>query len=394
MKKIVFINVGGGPVVKEDGIGFTEGGLVHALSALTNLAPDYDIMVVCPNLPENGRKQIIDYDGVKIVCLGSSKWVSWMHAGELSFTESWWRTVLHWPTILSNYIGAYRFINTEKPDILIGNGILAAFLLTLDRRAPFRAGIIHHLYSVSSVDGSYKHVMRAVGALERVFLRIMKLDRIGVVNPSVKDVLVERGFRQDNIVVVGNGVNIDDYPFSENKTPHSVLFIGSLRKLKRVESLIDAISLVKKQIPDVILHIVGDGPKREEIQKKITELDVSDNVVMHGYVTEKDKIDLLLESGVYVSNSEFEGFGIPLVEAMATGTVPVANDIASHRLIFQDEAVGYLVSSVEEMAERIVGLLTNEPRRQQLAQDGRNLVGRKWTWRMVGEKYRELIKPL
>ena len=394
MKKIVFINVGGGPVVKEDGIGFTEGGLVHALSALTNLASDYDIMVVCPNLPESGRKQTIIYNGVKIVCLGSSKWVSWMHAGELSFTESWWQTVLHWPTILANYVGAYRYVNEEKPDILIGNGILAAFLLTLDRRAPFRAGIIHHLYSVSSVDGSYKHVMQAVGALERVFFRLMKLDKIGVVNPTVKDILVKRGFRQDTIVVVGNGVNIDDYPFSENKTPHSVLFIGSLRKLKRVESLIDAICLVKKHIPDVILHIVGDGPKREEIHEKIMALGVSDNVVMHGYTTEKEKIDLLLSSAVYVSNSEFEGFGIPLVEAMATGTVPVVNDIASHRLIFQGEDVGYLVSSVGEMSEKIVELLTNEPRRQQLAQDGRNLVERKWTWRMVGEQYRELLKPL
>ena len=142
------------------------------------------------------------------------------------------------------------------------------------------------------------------------------------------------------------------------------------------------------------MHIVGDGPKREEIQEKITALGVSDNVVLHGYIAEKDKIALLSKSAVYVSNSEFEGFGIPLVEAMATGTVPVANDIASHRMIFQDEDVGYLVSSVEEMSERIIELLTNEPRRQQLARDGRNLVERKWTWRMVGEQYRELLKPL
>ena len=380
--------------MKDDGLAFTEGGLVHALSALSNLASDYDIVILCPNLPESDRRQIIDHGGVKIVCLESSKWIRWMRAGELSFTESWWRTILHWPTMLANYIRIYRYINKKKPDILIGNGILASFLLTLDRRAPFKVGIIHHLYHASSVAGSYKYIMRMVGALERAFLRLIKLDRIGVVNPTVKDILIERGFRQDKIVVVGNGVNIGDYSFSENKVPYSVLFIGSLRKLKRVESLIDAISLVKKQIPDVILHIVGDGPKREEIQEKIMALGVSDNVVMHGYVTEKEKIDLLLSSAVYVSNSEFEGFGIPLVEAMATGTVPVVNAIASHRLIFQDEDVGYLVSSVGEMAEKLVELLTNEPRRQQLASNGRNLVERKWTWRMVGEKYRELIKPL
>ena len=394
MKKIVFINVGGGPTIKEGGIGFTEGGLVHALSALTNLASDYDIMILCPNLPESGRKQIINYDGVAIVCLESSKWVRWMNAGELSFTESWWRTALHWPTIVANYVGAYRYINREKPDILIGNGILASFILTLARRAPFRAGIIHHLYYAASVDGSYKYVVRAAGALERVFLRLMKLDRIGVVNPMVKDILVKRGFCQDKIVVVGNGVNIDDYVFSENKAPHSLIFIGSLRKLKRVESLIDVVSIIRKEIPDVILHVVGDGPNREEVQKKIAALGVSDNVVVYGYVSEKEKTDLLLSSAVYVSNSEFEGFGIPLVEAMATGTVPVVNDIAAHRLIFQGEDVGYLVSGVEEMAARLVELLANEPKRQQLARNGRKLVERRWTWRMVGEKYRELIKPL
>ncbi len=394
MKKIVFINVGGGPVIKEGGIGFTEGGLVHALSALTNLASDYDIMIVCPNLPESGRKQIINYDGVKIVCLESPKWVRWMNAGELSFTEAWWRTALHWPSILANYIEAYRYINKEKPEILIGNGILASFVLTLARRAPFKVGIIHHLYYALSVDGSHNHVVRVTGALERLFLRLMKLDKIGVVNPMVKDILVKRGICQDKIVVVGNGVNIDDYSFSENKARHSLIFIGSLRKLKRVESLIDVISIIKRRIPDVTLHIIGDGPNREEVNRKIAVLDVAANVVMHGYVSEKEKIDLLLSSAVYVSNSEFEGFGIPLVEAMATGTVPVVNDIAAHRLIFQGEDVGYLVSGVEEMAARLVELLANEPKRQQLARNGRKLVERRWTWRMVGEKYRELIEPL
>jgi glycosyltransferase involved in cell wall biosynthesis len=63
-------------------------------------------------------------------------------------------------------------------------------------------------------------------------------------------------------------------------------------------------------------------------------------------------------------------------------------------LIFQGEDVGYLVSGVEEMAARLVELLANEPKRQQLARNGRKLVERRWTWRMVGEKYRELIEPL
>lgn len=391
-KKIVFINIGGGPTIKEGGFGFTEGGLVHALFALANLASDYDIKIVCLNLPESRRRQIINYRGVTIVCLESPSWVRWMHAGELSFTEAWWRTIFHWPTMLATYKKAHRYIKEEKPDILMGNGIVASFLIRFARQVPFKLGIIHHLYHASSVNGSSKCIVRVIGALERVLLRLVKLDKIGVVNPVVKDILVKRGFCQDEIVVVGNGVNVDDYSFWRNKVAHSLIYIGRLRKLKRVGSLIEVVSMIKKEIPDVMLHIVGDGPKREEVNRKIAALGVSDNVVMHGYISEKEKIDLLASSVIYVSNSNFEGFGIPLVEAMATGTVPVVSDIAAHRFIFQGEDVGYLVKSYEEMAERIIDLLTDEAKRLKLAKNGRRLVEKKWTWAKVSEKYKELIQ--
>jgi glycosyltransferase involved in cell wall biosynthesis len=394
MKKVVFVNVGGGPTIEGGGFGFTEGGLAHALFALANLAPDYDTEIVCPNIPESSRGQTINYKGVKVVCLGSSKWVRWMRAGELSFTESWWRTIFHGPTVLVNYIKAHRYISEKKPDILIANGILASFLIRFVHQAPFKLGTIHHLYHAAGASCSSKHAVQLTGSVERILLRLVKLDGIAVVNPAVKDVLVKRGFCQDKIVVVGNGVNVDDYSFSANKVAYSLIYIGRLRKLKKVSSLIEVVSVVKKKFPGVILHIVGDGPKRDEVNKKIAELGVSDNVVMHGHISEKDKIDLLASSAVYVSNSDFEGFGIPLVEAMATGAVPVVSDIDAHRFIFQDWDVGYLVSSLDEMAARIVSLLSDETNRLQLAKNGRRLVEEKWTWAAVSEKYRELIQSL
>jgi len=58
------------------------------------------------------------------------------------------------------------------------------------------------------------------------------------------------------------------------------------------------------------------------LQRKIASLGLGDRVVLHGYLPEEDKIALLQDSAVYVSNSNFEGFGIPLVEAMAAGAVP------------------------------------------------------------------------
>jgi len=377
-KSIVLINHTGGPIIKEDELAFTEGGLTHALSALTGLASDYDITILCPDFSRNRQTRVTNFRGVNIICMGGSWWIKWMHAGGASFCRE-----------------VNRYIKRGRPDIVIGNGMLASFLLLFAPKGPFKVGIIHHLYHAShpsNVDSSSEYAMRIIGLLERAALRLIKLDRIAVISPMVQDVLTQEGFHQDKIAVVGNGVNVEDYRFSVNKVPCSLIYIGRLTELKRVSSLVESISVVRNKFPDVKLHIVGDGPKHEEVRRKIEELHLSQNVSMHGYASEKKKIELLSSSAVYVSSSVFEGFGIPLVEAMASGTVPVVSDIEGHRFVFQDDNVGYLVKNTEEMATKISELLSNETERLKLAANGRKLVEQKWTWAKVAERYRCLLK--
>jgi len=376
-KRIVLINHTGGPIIKEGELAYTEGGLAHALSALTGLASDYDVTILCPNFSANKQIHVAKYRGVNIMCMGGSRWIRWMHAGGISFCKE-----------------ANKYVKEAAPDILIGNGMLASFLLRFAPKTPFKIGIIHHLYHAShasNVAGLSKYAMRVIGVLEKAALRLTKLDRIGVISPMVRDVLTKEGFCQDKIVVVGNGVNVEDYPFSMNKIPHSLIYIGRLTELKRVSSLIESIYMVRNKFPEVKLHIVGDGPKHEEVRRRIEELHLFQNVSMHGYLPEREKIELLSSSAVYVSNSIFEGFGIPLVEAMATGTVPVVSDIEGHRFVFQDHNVGYLVKGTEEMAAKITDLLGNETERLRLATNGRRLVEQKWTWANVARRYREFI---
>ena len=374
-KRIVLINHTGGPIIRENELTYTEGGLAHALSALTGLASDYDITILCPDPLGSRQIRATEYRGINVVCMGGSRWIKWMHAGGPSFCKE-----------------VNRYIKETCPDILIGNGMLASFLLRFAPEEPVKIGIIHHLYHVShalKVGRSSKCTMWVMGMLERGALHLIKLDRIAVISPMVRDVLTQKGFPQDKIVVVGNGVNVGDYPFSVNKTPCSLIYIGRLTELKRVSSLIESISLVRNRFPDVKLHIVGDGPKHEEVRRTIEALHLFQNVFMHGHLPERQKIELLPNSAIYVSNSVFEGFGIPLVEAMATGTVPVVSDIEGHRFVFQDDNVGYLVKSTEEMATKIADLLNSETERLRLATNGRRLVEQRWTWAKVAQRYKE-----
>ncbi len=359
-------------------MGVTEGGLAHILSASSELKKDYQIEVICPNLPENRRQMTATYKGVKIVCLGSSNWIKgYSRMPSLSF-----------------YRRAFSYVRRENPDILVGNNLLASALLRLLPKRIVKVGVLHHLYHThTSTRGSdgLARMVRRIAQFERLSMRFLSLNGIGAVSPQVRNALVREGYPADRIVVVGNGVDLGEYTFSQAKVPGTLIYIGRLAELKGVESLIDVVGSLKEEFPYISLNIVGGGPKEDELRQKSRYLGVSDKVVLHGYLTERQKIDLLRRSGIYVSNSQFEGFGIPLVEAMATGTVPVVSDIDSHRWVFQGKRVGYLVKDKEEMAERVASLLKDEHHRQSLARNARTLVERQWNWMRVGRRYGSLL---
>jgi len=377
-QKIAIIHITGAPVIENERLSFTEGGSVHALFVAINLARSYDVAVICPNSPGVHQKHTLEYKGVKVICLGNSRWVRWSKIGDLSFFRE-----------------TYKYIRQEKPDILIANNFLISALITLVPQKAItttKIGVIHHLYRTQDVNGSSRRAVRSIGLLEKLALHILKLNKIGVINPEVKKTFIQEGFPENRIVVVGNGVDIENYQFSQNKLQHSLIYIGRLAELKGVTSLIDIIPQIKISFPDVMLHIIGDGPKHKEIIQRINQLSVFDNVTMHGYLTEGEKIKLLEKCAIYISNSQMEGFGLPLVEAMATGTVPIVKNIYAHRFVFQNEPVGYLVNNNKEMITKITELFSDEPKHLQLAKNGRDLVERQWTWTKVSEKYEELIR--
>ncbi len=378
MKKIIIVHLTGGPLIREGKITFTEGGLVHALSASVHLIDEYDVTILCLNPPGQKGIREIDYrnDKIKIVCLGSSRWVKLAQYGDLTFFRE-----------------AYKYIKKSSPDILIGNNLLASFLISFFPNRTKKIGIIHHLYLALFGEKKFNPLIWLIGQWEKLSLIFLKrLDGIGVINPLVYEILVKKGFSKEKIVVVANGVDPLSYSFSDKKNPNSLIFIGRLAKLKGVEKLIEVVAEIKKEFPQIILHIGGDGPKYLEIKNKIKELGVENNVIMYGYVGEKEKIDLLKISAVYLSASQLEGFGIPLIEAMASGCVPVVSNIYAHQFIFQDRKVGYLIKNNKEMVEKTIELLKNDPKRLLLAKEGRILVEEKWSWEKVGQNYKKLLK--
>ena len=122
-----------------------------------------------------------------------------------------------------------------------------------------------------------------------------------------------------------------------------------------------ALELLNRGI-SVQLNVAGPDWKgiNDELKKIYADSVHKENIVFHGSVTEDKKIDLFSQANIFVSASEYEGFGISAIEALASGTYVVLNNIPSFRTFINDPSYGMITdfSDIQKTADIIAKKLT------------------------------------
>ncbi len=113
-----------------------------------------------------------------------------------------------------------------------------------------------------------------------------------------------------------------------HRNPHRIIHIGRLVKWKRVDLLIEAVSILRNDFDDIELYIVGDGPEKEGLREQVKQLNLDSNVTFIGSIY--DPVELghyLMTSAVYVlagmgglSINEAMSFGKPIICSVCDGT--------------------------------------------------------------------------
>jgi len=169
-----------------------------------------------------------------------------------------------------------------------------------------------------------------------------------------------------------------------------VLYIGGFDPRKRVNDVLLAYTYVAQSHGDEIPLVIGGRepqwgtPMFPNLREYANELKLSEDVVRWiGYVDEIDKPSLYRLADVFVFPSVYEGFGLPIVEAMASGVPVVARNIPLNEEIGGDGV--YLVKDAREMAGAIIALLIQDPLRQ--TQISRGLAqATKFSWRKTARE--------
>jgi len=144
----------------------------------------------------------------------------------------------------------------------------------------------------------------------------------------------------------------------------TLISIGSLRKNKNYDYLIEAFKFLKDQ--PVSLHIYGAGPAHDELQQAINEAGV--NIQLKGQV--KNIPAILPAYHIFVMPSKFEGFSLSVLEAMAAKRPMLLSDIPSFREQCEDCAIYFDLDSPGDFAQKLIALMVDKAQMEALGKKG------------------------
>ena len=188
------------------------------------------------------------------------------------------------------------------------------------------------------------------------------------VTPSTatREELLELGFRSDRVVAVDNGVDPFFRPGATETPNPSIVAVGRLAPVKRFELVVDAALEAKQRVPGLTVTIVGDGPLRPELQRRVDGAGASGWITLPGHIPRDTLLALYQQAWLVVSGSLAEGWGLSLTEGAACGTPAVATDIRGHRSSVIDGVTGVLAPP-ERLGTTIADVLLDVERRSRLA---------------------------
>ena len=130
---------------------------------------------------------------------------------------------------------------------------------------------------------------------------------------------------------------------------------------------------IDRKVSASFFNDFGDGPLREELQKQVEDLGISDKVYLAGEVS--DVRSYLLKADIFASSSLYEGLPLSMLEAMAAGLPIVANNVGGIPDIIKDGYNGYLIplGEKEKYIEALDEIISNEEHRKVLADNARAL---------------------
>ncbi|RLI86548.1 MAG: glycosyltransferase family 1 protein, partial [Archaeoglobales archaeon] len=311
-------------------------------------------------------------------------------------------------TLLYNFLSASKLVNRlvakehRKFDLIVSHDWLTAIAGIISKRN-LNLPLIFHFHSTEQ--GRMGDGSPTIKEIERMVA--LKADLIVTVSYAMRDELVSLGYPEQKIRVVYNGVDVKKYrperfPPEEVKefrdkigvrNSPMILFLGRLAWVKGADTLVRAMPLILKEVPDAKLVILGKGDQQQLLTQLVSSLDLQNNVILHfKYVSEEERMLYYASCDVAVFPSKYEPFGIVCTEAMAMGKPVVVGASGTSGLREQvvpsgSEMCGFHINPYDpaDIAKFVIILLKDHELRKKMGINARKRVLNRFTWEIAAK---------
>ena len=184
-----------------------------------------------------------------------------------------------------------------------------------------------------------------------------------------------------------NADEIEQFRRTKHLPEQFVLFLGTREPRKNLDTLIRAFVQAKRRanFPHYLVIAGGRGWLDQEIERTINELQVADQILFPGFVPH-DELPLWFRAAdLFVYPSQYEGFGMPALEALACGTPVITSNVSSLPEAVGDAARLVNPRATEELADAIFEMLTDDALRHEYARRGPEHA-RAFTWTRAAQQ--------
>lgn len=193
---------------------------------------------------------------------------------------------------------------------------------------------------------------------------------------SRRDIVEHLGFPPERISVVYPGIDRTQFcPAStgsaESASRPYILCVAGSDPTKNVETLVEAFGRLPKPLRDTYdLVLAGDMRRRIDVHKRVDQLGMAAQTRFVGVVDDVQLVTLYQRATVFVFPSRYEGFGLPVLEAMACGCPVISSDASSLPEVVGDAALLVNPSDINGFLEQLTRVLTDQKLRQALREKG------------------------
>ena len=309
--------------------------------------------------------------------------------------------------IFSYYRAMKRLMKWEHFDILHGNAEEAFFASDIART--FKAGYLFTSHAnMIPETGMIRGMLRPwsfLKTLNNYLLRSSAFNASRVITLSeFSKKLVLKGLRKKKgkkVMVVSPGIEPTWFEVKRQAEGSTdLVFWGRMEDQKGISELLRTLKEVAGRIPEVRLHLIGEGNMIKSYQKQAENLGVLDRVNFHGWM-EVDAIQqFIAKCAVGVFPSRIESFGLSMAEAMGAGLPIIATRVGALPEFIEDGVTGTLVppGNIPALYRSILEKLENPGRAQTLADAGRELVRQRFSWdqsaRIMTDIYQSVLDEI